>query len=245
LAECACALHEIFQKTGKEIHIGLEPEPDCILETTTEVIAFFETQLIPKGIPHLIDRLACDRNQAEAILYRHIGICFDTCHLALQYEPLANSLDQLIQHGIRISKVQLSAALEVIPTLEAKTKLHAFQDPVYLHQVKARPLSPTAPLTGLTRYADLDEALAIPGQEDSLWRIHFHLPLYFEGQAPLKSTANTMDTRFWQQLATHRINHLEIETYTFLVLPPELQLEGVAASTIREYQWVAKRQISS
>ncbi len=244
LAECACSLHELRQKTGKEVHIGLEPEPDCILETTQEVITFFEQQLIPKAIPHLVARLACDRVQAEHILRRHIGICFDTCHLALQFEPLADSLDRLIQHGIRISKVQLSAALEVVPTAEAKVKLSDFLDPVYLHQVKARPLNPTAPLTGLTRYADLDEALTAPEEVASLWRIHFHLPLYYEGRAPLQSTANTMDLRFWQQLAAHRINHLEIETYTFHVLPPELQAGGVAASTLREYQWVASRQIS-
>ena len=84
LAECALSLHEIHSKTGREIHIGLEPEPDCLLETTTEVIEFFEKQFIPQALPHMVARLSCHRSEAEAIIRRHIGVCFDTCHLALQ-----------------------------------------------------------------------------------------------------------------------------------------------------------------
>ena len=253
LAECAAVLHEIHMKTGKVVHIGLEPEPDCLLETTEEVIQFFDKQLIPEASPQLVSRLSCDRNEAEAILRRHVGICFDTCHLAIQFEDLAASLTRLVRHGIRISKVQLSAALEVVPTVAARLKLHDFIDPVYLHQVKALQLNQNtearssdhaqSPVT-LDRYADLDQALAIPANQDNpaaIWRIHFHLPLYFEGQAPLHSTATALDSRFWDQLRALPVNHLEIETYTFHVLPPSMQAAGVVASTVREYEWVARR----
>ncbi len=233
LAECAVSLHEIQMKTGREVHLGLEPEPDCLLETTTEVIQFFEDQLIPQAIPHLVSRLSCTRLEAETIVRRHIGVCFDTCHLALQFETLSDSLQRLMQHGIRISKVQLSAALEVIPTAEARARLNDFRDPVYLHQVKTLPPN---------RYADLDEALAsptTPPAQPALWRIHFHVPLYFEGVAPLNSTTPVMDVRFWRQLANQPDLHLEIETYTFHVLPKALQAGGVIASTIKEFEWVA------
>ena len=265
LGECALSLHEILMKSGKEIHIGLEPEPDCLLETTTEVIQYFEKQLIPQAVPYLVSRLSCDRAEAEAIVRRHIGVCFDTCHLALQFENLSESLTRLVRHGIRISKVQLSSALEVVPTVPARTRLNGFVDPVYLHQVKAlslpsrqlnheqppedgsagtpRPTQIQSPI-GLIRYADLDEALAspvTPDHSDSLWRIHFHVPLYFEGNAPLHSTSNCMDARFWNQLMGLPIHHLEIETYTFHVLPPALQADGVVASTVREYEWVTRR----
>ena len=234
LAECALSLHEIHSKTGREIHIGLEPEPDCLLETTTEVIEFFEKQFIPQALPHMVARLSCHRSEAEAIIRRHIGVCFDTCHLALQYENLADSLTRLVRHGIRISKVQLSSALEVVPTPSARERLKAFLDPVYLHQVKA--------LDG-ARYADLDQALASPATPEnpnSLWRIHFHVPLYFECDAPLRSTSGVMDKKFWNQILTLPIRHLEIETYTFHILPPALQAGGVVASTTREFEWVAR-----
>ena len=232
LAECALSLHEIHSKTGREVHIGLESEPDCLLETTTEVIEFFEKQLIPHAIPHLVARLSCARSEAEAIIRRHIGICFDTCHLALQFEDLAASLTRLVRHGIRISKVQLSSALEVLPTPPARERLKAFLDPVYLHQVKI--------LDG-ARFADLDQALASPATPENpnaLWRIHFHVPLYFKGDAPLQSTSKVMDARFWNQISSQPDLHLEIETYTFHVLPHVLQTCGVGASTVREYEWV-------
>jgi hypothetical protein len=232
LAECARSLHNIHQKTGKVVHIGLEPEPDCLLETTQEVIRFFESQLFPQAVPHLVSRLSCDRAEAEAILRRHIGVCFDTCHLAIQFENLSESLCSLVRHGLRISKIQLSAALEVIPTTAARTRLIAFLDPVYLHQVKS---------LYLERYADLDKALASPVTPDdpsSLWRIHFHVPLYFEGDALLRSTAKAMDAKFRDQLSHLPVQHLEIETYTFHVLPAALQAGGVVSSTVREYEWV-------
>lgn len=235
LAECAAALHDIHMNTGREIHLGLEPEPDCLLETTPEVIQFFEQQLIPHAIPDLVSRLSCSRAEAETILRRHIGVCFDTCHLAIQFEDLTESLTRLTGHGIRISKVQLSSALEVIPTPAARARLTEFLDPVYLHQVKARPPH---------RYADLKDALATPATPDipdSLWRIHFHVPLYFEGNGPLRATAPALDARFWNQLRTLPAGHLEIETYTFHVLPPKLQAGGVVASTVWEYEWVAAK----
>ncbi len=253
LAECAAALHEIHLKTGKEIHIGLEPEPDCILETTTEVIQFFENQLMPQGIPYLTSRFSCTQAEAETLLRKHIGICFDTCHLALQFEELGGSLNRLARHGIRISKVQLSSALEVTPTPLARARLHDFLDPVYLHQVKAlllnqdveaRAAIPPPPSIILDRYSDLDEALTsaeLQNPPTALWRIHFHVPLNFTGKGALHSTAATMDAHFWDQLNSLKIKHLEIETYTFHVLPLALQTGGVVASTIREYEWVLNK----
>jgi hypothetical protein len=92
-----------------------------------------------------------------------------------------------------------------------------------------------------TSFPDLPVALASPLSHeaaDQLWRIHFHLPLYFEGDGILASTAKTMDTRFWQKLATSPVSHLEIETYTFTVLPQALQAGGIESSIAREYDWV-------
>ena len=261
LAECAAGLHKIRTATGKEIHLGLEPEPDCLLETTEGVIHFFEGTLLPHGVPLLAARLGCPHPEAEAILRRHIGVCFDTCHLAIQFEPLADSLTRLTRHGIRISKVQLSSALEVIPTRAARDRLSAFCDPVYLHQVKAL-TKPTpnpskegnkpniAPLLGgagggcIYSYPDLDAALATPcaaSADTDLWRIHFHVPLYFERDDVLHSTSKAMDATFWRHVATAPVSHLEIETYTFHILPQALRADGIEASIAKEYEWVRGR----
>lgn len=251
LAECALSLHEIHMKTGKVVHIGLEPEPDCLLETTAEVIRFFELHLFTQGVAHVAERLSCSAKKAEEIVRRHIGVCVDTCHLAMQFEDPSASLIYLARHNIRISKIQLSSALSVCPTAPARERLQAFLDPVYLHQVKVLQGNPNfgiqtsaASFSSRRRYADLDQALMAPADPDpshTTWRIHFHVPLYFAGDTLLHSTSGELDTRFWEQVATQPNRHLEIETYTFHVLPPALQAGGVVASTVKEYEWVAKR----
>ena len=237
LADCVSGLHELHQRTGREIHIGLEPEPDCQLETTDEVIRFFEGPLATQGVPLIAARSGCSRNEAESLLRRHLGVCFDTCHLALQFEPLAASLDRLVHHGIRISKIQLSSALETHDSDPARQRLTDFLDPVYLHQVKS--LRPTD--RALASYPDLAVALASDIAADSVWRIHFHVPLYFEGAGELRSTAGVLDNAFWDRVVKLPISHLEIETYTFHVLPPALQAGGVDQSICREFEWVASR----
>lgn len=238
LAECAAGLHALERQTGRHIHLGLEPEPDCILETTAEVIAFFEGPLARAGASSLAGRLACSPAEAGGILRRHLGVCVDTCHLAIQFEALSDSLTRYRRHGILVSKIQLSSALEAHPTPEARSRLEAFRDPIYLHQVKALDLRDGR----LLGYADLDEALgsAVEDPVPSLWRIHFHVPLYYHGDGVLRATAGAMDEPFWRH-AREFGAHLEIETYTFGVLPPALQAEGVDASIVREFAWVNTR----
>ena len=236
LSECAMGLHAIHSATGREIHIGLEPEPDCILETTDEVIRFYTGPLLTQGVPYLVARLSCSTQEAEAILRRHIGVCFDTCHLALQFESLSDSLTRLMDHGIRLSKIQLSAALEINPTQAGRLALRPFLDPVYLHQVKGNRNNISFP--------DLADALcspATPLEDSNVWRVHFHLPLYHQGNTEYRSTTATMDEPFWKTVWTAPVSHWEIETYTFHVLPPALQSQGLDFSIAQEYEWVRNR----
>ncbi len=231
LAAAVAHLHRLHERTGREIHLGLEPEPDCTIESTAETVAWFEGPLAQAGVPRVAAAIGCSASQAEAILRRHLGVCVDTCHLAIQFETLAESLATLVKHGIRISKVQLSAALECEAGEAARAKLAAFCEPVYLHQVKSR--IPNAPLAS---FPDLPQALAAPAA--GTWRIHFHVPLYFEGDGILRSTADALDAPFWRALCSAPVSHLEIETYTFHVLPASLQKDGVSNSIAREFAWV-------
>ena len=236
LVAVVARLAALRRETGREIHIGLEPEPDCLLETTDEVVRFFEGPLASHGVPMLASLLACSRPEAETLLRRHLGVCVDTCHLAVQFESPTASLARLRRHGIRVSKIQLSAALEVDAAPTPPARLREFCDPVYLHQVRRRSANV------ITGYADLPEALAAPESgAPSVWRIHFHVPLYFTGDADLRSTAPALDDAFWAEIARGDISHLEIETYTFHVLPPSLRTGTVAESIAREFAWVLPR----
>jgi sugar phosphate isomerase/epimerase len=235
LAAIVTHCHRLRLRTGREIHLGLEPEPDCVLETTAETVAWFEGPLDREAVPRVASALGCAPAAARAIVRRHLGVCVDTCHLAIQYETPTDSLRTLAEHGIRVSKVQLSAALEADAGALARERLEAFCDPVYLHQVKCRATDGT-----VVAFPDLPEALR-SAPTDGLWRIHFHVPLYFEGDGVLRSTAPALDAPFWATLTASPVSHLEIETYTFHVLPTALQVGGVTRSIAREFAWVLPR----
>ena len=112
-------LAALQEDTGKLIHLGLEPEPDCFLETTAETISFFKEVLLTSGVNEVARMLGVSESRGEELLRRHLGVCFDTCHVALQFEDLFDSLRAYQDAGIRISKVQLSAALQAESTPEA------------------------------------------------------------------------------------------------------------------------------
>lgn len=238
LAACVAYLAALRDDTGRTIHLGLEPEPDCFLETTAETIGFFENVLLTHGVDEVARVLGCDRAMAEESLRRHLGICFDTCHVALQGEDLHDSLQQYQAAGIRISKIQLSAALRARNTPETWEALRAFDEPVYLHQVKARSDSGAR-----ASWPDLGAALAeLPERPDlDDVRVHFHVPLFWTGSGPLSSTAESLTPEFFHELRGGFCQHLEIETYTFHVLPPEMHAGEVVRSIAHEYRWVLER----
>jgi len=149
-------------------------------------------------------------------------VCFDACHSAVAYEEPEVALDALDAAGIRVGKAQLSAALTV--PASAHAELRAFADPIYLHQVTERGSGRTWP--------DLPEALAANGGGDE-WRVHFHVPIFVERYGALESTQDHLR----RCIERVRTAHLEIETYTWDVLPAGLKASSVD-SIAREYEWV-------
>ncbi|MEX2381884.1 MAG: metabolite traffic protein EboE [Opitutales bacterium] len=239
LIETVLVLEEIRERTGREIHLGLEPEPDCYLETTEETVRFFEDQLFPEGVQAIQARMKISSANAEAIVRRHLGVCFDTCHLALQFEDLAVSWRRFEEAGIRISKVQISNALEVPAIPEAWGTLETFVEPVYLHQVKAKCKS-----GGVTGWPDLPAALlSLPKAAEKLecLRVHFHVPLFFEGGDELGTTAHCLSPEFFRLLRGGSCPHLEIETYTYHVLPDAIRPPTLEESVVKEYRWVLEK----
>jgi hypothetical protein len=222
LVDCAEYMSDVYERTGKEIHLGLEPEPDCFLETTQDVTAFFAGRLME-----------------QEVLRKHIGVCFDTCHLAVQFEDLAGSLRAMVQEGIRISKVQISSAVKRAVDTGCVDAISQFNDPVYLHQVKTR--DSEGKICG---WPDLPEFLDDSGaweQGAGECRVHCHVPLYFEGNGQVESTSSDLTPLFFDAIVENKIEHMEVETYTFDVLPEELRSKGVLGSITDEYRWVLNK----
>lgn len=225
LVELANWLENLAEETGHDFHLGLEPEPLGHFENTAETLAFFQ-------------RLHAEAAEAK-IIQRRIGVNYDACHFALQYDEASMSLNALIAADIRISKIHLSSAIALNPRDHfALVALQAFNEPVYFHQVMLR--------AGLeiTRFIDLPEFFAAvacgtlnPNNFDEM-RVHFHIPLDTEPAAPLRSTRDeTMSVLAWRKLHSLACQHYEIETYTWGVLPDDLH-RPVEQQIAGEYGWV-------
>ena len=233
----AALLARARAEDGKMIHLDIEPEPDCSLETSAETIDFFSRRLLPDGGPLLARELGVPADAARALLLDHVQVCFDCCHFAVEYEDPARALDAFAAAGIRIGRVQLSSALKVpFPRdpgrcAAAAARLQAFADPVYLHQVVENG-------PALRRFADLPDALQHAEAACSReWRIHFHVPLFTARYDGFDSTQDYVRDVLHTVLRTRATRHLEIETYTWDVLPAGLKRE-LGDSIAREYEWV-------
>lgn len=231
----AAHLVAVREKTGKDIALALEPEPKCFLETLEETARYFEEELFGENAITLMAELrGLSRGAASDALRRHIGVCYDVCHAAVEFEEARERLEMFRGKGISIPKLQLSSALKVSKvTKESADQLRPFDEPVYLHQVVAKKNG------AFKRYLDLPEALAdLDGNLGSEWRIHFHVPVFLP---EMQHFATTQD--FLRQiLALHQekpiSDHLEVETYTWDVLPERYRGVPVSQAIAREMNWV-------
>ncbi|MFP4106670.1 MAG: metabolite traffic protein EboE, partial [Phycisphaerae bacterium] len=232
LCDVLMHLRRLRTRTGRDICLALEPEPDCFVETTEQVIEFLTGPMQRAAREFFKLQAGLEDEQADEILQRHLGVCFDCAHQAVQFEDLSRCLLQLRSSGVRIAKVHLSAAFEAAPSPEARKQLETFVEPVYLHQTKVE-----RPGGEIVAYSDLPDALA--GEDpQGRWRVHFHVPLFFESDGALGSTRRLLKGQFAQLLKSGFAEHLEIETYTFGVLPDNMAITDPADAIAREYQWV-------
>lgn len=237
-------LIDIRKKTGNHIHIDLEPEPGGLLEESREVVDFFENHLLKKGVDMLSKTANIQGEKARQILLDHICICLDTCHMAIEYENALDFTGRLEKSGIKIGKVQISSALKIPfaggdESSGERESIHKsllpFVESTYLHQVIQKNIDGS-----YTQYKDLPEALAAikkdPGSIAE-WRVHFHVPVFVDAYASFLSTQEAIiDTL--KLLRTKKFTrHLEIETYTWEVLPAELKTD-IVHSISREFEWV-------
>jgi sugar phosphate isomerase/epimerase len=235
----AASLHRLRERTGKMVSLALEPEPCCHMETVDETVRFFEARLFAAPSLAAFGRLTgLGPAESEAALRRHLGVCFDACHMAVEFEDAAAGLRALGRAGIRVGKVQVSAGLRVRMDPGDRALVDAlrpFAEGVYLHQVVERRDG------RLVRYLDLPEALDA-AQRDGAgpreWRIHFHVPLFREELGRFASTQDYLRGVLGLLRQEAHAPHLEVETYTWDVLPEAFRREDIASAVARELGWV-------
>ncbi|NUT49078.1 MAG: metabolite traffic protein EboE [Saccharothrix sp.] len=202
LAETAAALRALAERTGRTVRLAVEPEPGCVIDDVADAV-----------------RLLAGQVDAE-----FVGVCLDTCHLAVSFADPVAAVRSITGAGLRVVKVQASAALELPDPTHAETALGAFAEPRYLHQVRT---------AGGGAVDDLPEAFTVLPRDEP-WRVHFHVPLHADPPAPLRSTTDVL------RQALREVGpgaDVEVETYTWSVLPGGV--EDLAGGIAAELRWAA------
>ena len=214
--------------TGHLIHLDLEPEPGCLLQTSTDVVNFFQRHLL---------------GTADDLSVRaYLRVCHDVCHSAVMFETQAQAVRTYRDAGLSIGKVQLSSALAIdfdalapSDAAEARTQLATFAEPRYLHQTSIRAADGT-----LAHFTDLPDALAARPANEGEWRVHFHVPLHRKTMGRLATTRDDVPRLLAALRPDDEVNHFEVETYAWGVLPDgtgdaeDALITGIAA----ELDWV-------
>lgn len=232
----AAYLKRLHQQTGQVVTLAVEPEPACFIETTDEAVAFFRDYLFATERIREVGE-QCGITLTRGDVAEHVGLCLDVCHMAVEFEHAARAIGQVTDAGIRIAKVQLSSALRLTADAAhaADRVLGPFAEDTYLHQVVV------AGEQGPMRYVDLPEALrdsragAVPAGE---WRVHFHVPIFVEHLDGFGTTQGAVK-EVLQALRDYSLSPcLEVETYTWDVLPSEYRTSDVCTAIARELAWV-------
>lgn len=238
IRQLAVFLHRLRERTGRTVTLALEPEPFCFLETTPETVHFFTKVLrSDASLSALAATLGVKQDQAREILRRHIGTVYDICHQAVEYEDVSASLQSLVDNDIPVFKLQEAAAVRIPQVSAASVKaLSEYVDSIYLTQTIEKRYGK------LNRFLNLQDAFAAfekdPGGQRE-WRTHFHVPIFLEDLGEHFQT-----TRFAieEALAFHKrtplSGQLEIETYTWDVLPDHLKTGDIVDYVVMEIEWV-------
>lgn len=245
--------------------LSLEPEPRSACGNTAELVPW-RTRLA-RRCEHVAATHGVSVREVESALARHLGTCLDACHAAVEFEAPESALADATSGGATLGKLQFTNALRLVnpgANPAGRAALEALAEPVFLHQVTGGGAG-----GALHQAADLPEFSAILGQKDDQsrawldceeWRCHFHVPVDLwtladpsssstsDGEATgLGTTRDLSDSLLDHVLASPATwgladLHLEIETYTWSVLPGSAKGQGNLVDGLeREYRHVLAR----
>jgi len=153
-------------------------------------------------------------------------VCYDVCHQAVEYEDAAASVAAISRAGVRINKVHVSCALQLdrADNPAGRDALRRYVEPRYLHQTTARVSG-----GGVARFTDLSEAFIddppAEFRDAPSWRVHFHVPVDADRIGPLATTRPDLRAALAAVAKLDYAPHLEVETYTWEVMPGRQQVD--------------------
>lgn len=242
IRKLATHVNNIRCDRGRTVTLAIEPEPACFLETTDETIGFFTKHLrAEESLGNLAGKTGTTVDGAKDIMARHVGVVYDICHQAIEYEDITQSLQALKDNEISVWKLQEAAAMMIpVVTLEMVEAVRKYARTIYLTQTHQRAKDGT-----ITRYLNLEDAIAAWEKKpvECEWRIHFHVPVFLEDLGPFKSTRFAIAEALAFQKKHWLSDQLEIETYTWDVLPDELKTGEIVEYVTKEIEWVKSQLV--
>jgi hypothetical protein len=238
MRQLAAFLHRLRERTGRTVTLAVEPEPYCFLETTAETVDFFTKVLrSDSSIRALATTLAVSDEEARAIFKRHVGTVYDICHQAVEFEDISASLQSLVDNDIPVFKLQEAAAVRIpVVNRESVEAIREYADSVYLTQTIEQRNGK------LNRFLNLEDAIAAFEKDptgEREWRIHFHVPVFLESLGDhFKTTRFAIEEALAFHKKTPLSAQLEIETYTWDVLPEHLKTGDIVDYVVLELEWV-------
>lgn len=205
-------LSDLEKETGRTIRLAVEPEPMCEMSSIPK-----DTVPQFRALCEMADALGC-----EDQIRRHVGLCFDVCHQAVLFENVAASIDEVTDAGIRINKVHITNALELINPAdnpEGRAAIRNYVEPRYLHQTYARMGNGDILNREDLLLDDIDRNPADRFLNAEAWRVHFHVPIYVDKLGPLNTTRGDLKAALRKIKTLDYSPHLEVETYTWPVMP--------------------------
>jgi sugar phosphate isomerase/epimerase len=164
-----------------------------------------------------------------------VGVCLDACHLAVEFEEPAEALATLAEHDVAVVKGQVANALAGPADAVA-----GYAEPRFLHQTRARVGAGAG--EQVQRCDDLPDALAGGLPTDGDWRVHFHTPVHAAEGTTQAQLLATLAGLVGGPVPVTR--HLEVETYTWSVLPAHERPAddaGLVAALVAELAWTRDR----
>jgi hypothetical protein len=231
-------------RTGRRMKLALEPEPYCFLETTEETIAYFREHVwSPQGTRILAELTGLPAAEVTGLVRRHLGVVFDICHQSVEFEDIGASLRSLRDAGVPIFKFQAAAALRVPQvTPDSIAALTPFTDTIYLSQTtEAR----DGELTRLLTLADAIERWKQDPSGEREWRTHFHVPVFLDDLGEFRTTRSGIEDAIAVHAELPLSDHLEIETYTWDVLPSHLKTGDIVDYVCRELEWMRQTLVAA
>jgi len=229
-------LVDLEARTGVKVRLALEPEPYCFLETTAEALAYFSDHLYTDAAAAVLSRATgLTTGAAHDALRDHLGLVYDICHQAVEFEDIGASLRALADAGVPVFKLQEAAAIRVPEVTEREVDaLRKFADSVYLTQTVEQKDGK------LRRFLNLEDAFVAwhedPGPRE--WRTHFHVPVFLDDLGDFRTTRFAIEDALKFHKANKLSPHLEIETYTWDVLPEHLKTGDIVDYVEMELDWV-------